>query len=59
MRKFKVGDVITPKSYYQGFENITVLKSDDKTYTCKIVCGTVTIPTKTIEENYLLVTDSN
>ena len=46
--KFKVGDVITPKQYYQGFENAQVVGiREDKNkryYVLKIMRGIATIP---------------
>lgn len=57
MSKFKHGDIITPKEYLSGFENIEVLRIDKNYYVCKILNGTVTIPTKTVEEVYCSVSN--
>lgn len=56
--KFKKGDRITPKEYYNGFENATVSgiieKNGRQYYTLKILCGTATIPV-TAGVNYKLI----
>lgn len=54
MSKFKAGDIISPREYYPGFHKITVIRQDKDSYLCKIINGTVTIPIKTVEENYEL-----
>lgn len=57
MSKFKIGQTITRKPYMQGFEKATIFKIDDKYYHCKIMCGTATIPIKSVEENYEVLKD--
>ena len=57
MAKFKKGDVLVPKSYYRGFEKLTIDWIDKKFYHCKIINGSVTILIHSLEENYELKKD--
>ena len=50
--KYKVGTTLVPKSYYQGFEKITICEIDEKYYHCKIPNGIVTIPIQTVNSYY-------
>lgn len=52
--KFKQGDTLIPKPYYQGFRNLIVETYDRGFYVCKILNGKAYIPSKAIEENYEL-----
>ena len=56
-RKYKIGDVLVPKTDYNGFESLTVYKIDDKFYYSKIHCGTVSIVHHVVEECYQLKED--
>ena len=49
MDKFKIGDRITPKETYRGFDNAVITGKDDKFYYLKIMNGKATIPLSAIE----------
>ena len=49
MDKFKIGDRITPKEAYRGFDNAVITGKDDKFYYLKIMNGKATIPLSAIE----------
>lgn len=51
-RLFKIGDVITKKEYCTGFENVPIIKIDDKFYHCRISNGVVILTHRVVEENY-------
>ena len=50
--KFNIGDILVPKMDIPGFNELTIHHIDDKFYYCKIINGSVSIPIKTIENNY-------
>ena len=52
--KFNIGDTITRKADCQGFEDVTILRTDDKYYYCSIINGTVSLPISTVESCYEL-----
>ena len=54
-RKYKIGDKLRPQMGFSGFDEATVYEIDDKFYYCKIICGTASIPIKTLEETYELI----
>ena len=54
-RKYKIGDKLRPQVGFSGFDEATVYEIDDKFYYCKIICGTASIPIKTLEETYELI----
>ena len=50
--KYNIGDVLVPKVDISGFDEITIHHIDDTYYYCKIINGSVSIPIKTLENNY-------
>ena len=50
--KYEIGDTVSSKPYYKGIMNATIFKIDDKYYHCKILCGTATLPIKSVDGNY-------
>ena len=49
---YKIGDVISPKPYTQGFDKAVVYKIDNAFYHVKIMNGIATIPIHVVENNY-------
>ena len=50
--KYNIGDILVPKVDISGFDEITIHHIDDTYYYCKIINGSVSIPIKTLENNY-------
>jgi hypothetical protein len=50
--KYNIGDTLVPKEDIPGFDEITIHHIDDSFYYCRIINGLVSIPIKTLENNY-------